>query len=352
MGRLAGTPARVQEWLDRLQRRSAAVRFVVALLRKFGDDQAGNLASLLAYYAFLAIFPLLLVLVTVLGIVLRDDQAAQQRILHSALVDFPVIGTQLRTNVQSLGRSGVGLVIGLIGTLIGARGVTVVAQRAFNKAWAVPYSHRPSFVGRQLRSLALLAVIGLAVITTGFLSGIASGDGLKGLLIRGGALVVSALLNVGFFLFGFRLATAAEVPTRDFARAAAGAALAWQVLLTLGSYLIAHDLRHSEEVYGVFGVVLGLIAWLHVQAQLTLLLLEADVVRARRFSPRAIDGSRPMEAGDRRAYEAYARAQQRRHGITIRVEYNEPQADEGQAAGPGGRGEGSGAGTQHPQTQA
>jgi membrane protein len=320
-----GLTGRVTRLLDGFQRRSAAFRFLMAVLRKFADDQAGNLASLLAYYAFLALFPLLLVLVTVLGIVLRDDPSAQQRILNSALVDFPVIGTQLRSNIQSLGRSGVGLVIGLIGTAIGARGVSIVAQRAFNTAWAVPYARRPSYVGRQLRSLGLLAVVGLAVISTGSLSSIASIGGVRGLAVQAGALAASALLNVGFFLLGFRLATSPQVPTHDFARAAAVAALAWQVLLSLGSYLVTHDLRHSEDVYGVFGLVLGLIAWLHVQAQLTLLLLEADVVRGRQLSPRAINGDMPMEAGDRRAYTAYAQAQQRRRGVTITVAYDEAQ---------------------------
>ena len=321
---------RSMDRLDRLQRRSGGIGFLTAVIRKFADDQAGNLASLLAYYAFLAVFPLLLVLVTVLGIVLRDDPSAQQRILHSALVDFPVIGPQLRTNVQSLGHSGTGLVIGLIGTSIGARGVTIVAQRAFNAAWGIPYVRRPSFAGRQLRSLLLLVVIGLAVISTGLLSGVASGGGLGGRFVEAGALAVSAALNVGFFLLGFRVATAPEVPTRYFVRAAAVAALAWQVLLSLGSFLVAHDLRHSEEVYGVFGVVLGLIAWLHVQAQITLMLLEADVVRAQKLWPRALTGDHPLAAGDRRAYTTYALAQQRRREITITVEC---EGGEGETAG-------------------
>lgn len=338
MRRIAGTAVNgvtdgVTSGLDHLQRRSGPVRFLIAVLRKFADDQAGNLASLLAYYAFLAIFPLLLVLVTVLGIVLRDDPRTQQQILHSALIDFPVIGTQLRSNIQSLGRTGTGLIVGLIGTAIGARGVTVVAQRAFNKAWAVPYVRRPSWVGRQLRSLGLLGVICLAVISTGTLSSlVAGGGGFSRLLVDVCAIAASAVLNVGFFLLGFRLATAREVATHNFARAAALAALAWQVLLSLGSYLIAHNLRHAEEIYGVFGLVLGLIAWLHVQAQLTLLLLEADVVRARKYWPRAINGDRPLEAGDRRAFVDYAKSQQRRREVTIIVEST------GEAEGSGGVG--------------
>jgi membrane protein len=318
----------VTDRLDRWQRRAAPFRFLMAVLRKFADDQAGNLASLLAYYAFLAVFPLLLVLVTVLGIVLHDDPSAQQRILHSALIDFPIIGSQLRSNVQSLGRSGVGLAIGLIGTLIGARGLTLSVQRAFNTAWAVPFTRRPSFIGRQLRSLVLLGVIALAITVTGALSGIASVGGLRGSLVTTAALLVSAALNAGFFVLGFRVATAKEIPLHNFVRAAVVAALGWQILLTAGSYLIAHELRHAEEVYGLFGLVLGLIAWLHVQAQLTLLVLEADIVRAQGLWPRAINSDYPVELGDCRAHTAYAKAQQRRPDVVITVSCPVGRAEE------------------------
>jgi membrane protein len=310
---------RLVTWFDRLQRRSRTALYVLAVWRKFCDDQAGSLAAQLAYYAFLALFPLLLVLVTVLGIVLQDYPATQQWILHSALIDFPIIGTQLRSSVHSVGRSGVGLLIGLIGTGIGARGLSMASQRAFNTAWSVPYTKRPSFFGRQLRSLALLVVIGIAILTTGALSGTASVGGLRGWPISVGALLISSALNLGFFLLGFRLATSRQIPTADFARAAIGTAVAWQILLSLGSYLIAHELRHTEEVYGLFGLVLGLLAWLHVQAQLTLVLLEAEVVSVQRLWPRALTGDRPMEDGDLPAMKAFALAQQRRPDITITV---------------------------------
>jgi hypothetical protein len=60
---------RVARGFDRWQQRHAVVGFPVAVVKKFGEDQAGNLVSLLAYYAFVAVFPLLLLL-TVTGVVL------------------------------------------------------------------------------------------------------------------------------------------------------------------------------------------------------------------------------------------------------------------------------------------
>jgi len=219
----------VLRWLDRLQGRWRPVQFAVAVGRKFADDQARNLAALLAYYAFLATFPLLLVLVTLLGIVLHDNSAAQQRVLHSALVDFPIIGDQLKGNIHSLNRTGAGLIVGLVGTFFGARGLTLAVQNAFNTVWGVPYTRRPPFFGRQLRSLALLVVVAVAIIVTGTLSGVASVLGHRGLAVTFGVLAASAAVNVGLFVLGFRLATAREVPTRCFAPAAVISAVGWQV---------------------------------------------------------------------------------------------------------------------------
>jgi YihY family inner membrane protein len=326
---------RLVRLLDRLQLRLPPASYLFAVWQKYGDDQAGNLASLLAYYAFLSIFPLLLVLVTVLGIVLHNDPAAQQRVLHSALVDFPIIGDQLRNNIHSLNRTGTGLVIGIVGTTLGARGLTMAVQNAFNTAWMIPFTRRPSFVGRNLRSLGLLLITGIAVTVTGALSGVASVGGHRGALITVGAIAASAALNAGFFVLGFRLAIAREVPWRCFARSACVAGLSWQVLLTVGSYLISHELRHAEAVYGLFGLVLGLLAWLHVQARLTLLVIEADVVRARQLWPRSLDDQR-VERGDRLAYTAYAQTQQRRKGVTITVNCDG-------VGGPGSGGTGTGA---------
>jgi uncharacterized BrkB/YihY/UPF0761 family membrane protein len=63
--------------VDELQQRRAWLAFPVAVWKKFGDDQAGNLAALVAYYAFVSIFPLLLVLVTVLSIALKHNPDLQ-----------------------------------------------------------------------------------------------------------------------------------------------------------------------------------------------------------------------------------------------------------------------------------
>src|SRR6476469_9337548 len=77
--------------LDAWQRRRAWAAFPFAVVKKFGEDQAGNLAALIAYYAFFSIFPLLLALSTILGFVLSGHPDWQQSIEHSAFAQLPLI---------------------------------------------------------------------------------------------------------------------------------------------------------------------------------------------------------------------------------------------------------------------
>lgn len=309
---------------DRFQQPRRWAGFTNAVYRKFSDDHAGYLAALLAYYAFFALFPMLLLLVTVLGFVLRTDPGAQQRILHSTLVEFPIIGEQLQRNVHSLNLTGIGLAVGLIGTVIGARGVTGTVQYAFNTVWGVPHTRRPAFPWNLLRNLGLLATIGTAVIISGFLSGIGGGFGALGLGLRTAAVLVSAIISAALFLLGFRLAIAREIPIRAFVFSAVGSALTWQALLAAGGYVISHNLRHAGQVYGLFGLVLGLLGWLHLQAQLTLYVIEIDVVRVKRLWPRALSQP-PLTGGDERAYAQYAETEQRRPEEQITVEFHDEE---------------------------
>ncbi len=292
---------RIVDRLDRAQRGQPWVAFPLAVVKKYGEDGGGNLAGLMAYYAFLSIFPILLLFITVLGFVLRDNPDLYHRLVNSTLVEFPVIGDQLRFN--ELHGSWSVLVVSIAISLWGAKGVASAAITAFNTVWNVPYAQRPGFVPTLARSFGLLGTLGLTVIVTGTLSGI-GGAGRLGLALRIGALLLSTALNIGLFLLAFRLATARVVPTRCMVFGAVVSAVLWQVLLAVGTLLVAHQVRHAQSLYGVFGVVLGLLAWLQLQAQITLYAVEADVVRARRLWPRSVSPP-PLTDADRQAYTDY-----------------------------------------------
>lgn len=258
--------------------------------RKFSDDQAGNLAALIAYYSFVSLFPLLLVFVTVLDIVLGSHPTLRDQVLSSTFAQFPVIGPQLKSKVNSLNQTGFALAAGLILSLLGARGVAGAVQNALNSVWDVPQDQRPGFPWSLLRSIAMIVAVGLGVTATSLLSGLAAGSGhiITGAGAHLATIAVSLLVNIGVFWLGFRLATARAVATRQLFPGALLAAIAWQVLQLLGGYIVGHQIAHSSSLYGGFAVVIGLLAWLYLQAQITLYAVEATVVRARRLWPRSL----------------------------------------------------------------
>ncbi|HEX6501439.1 MAG TPA: YihY/virulence factor BrkB family protein [Micromonosporaceae bacterium] len=314
---------------NRLQQRRAWLAFPLAVYRKYSDDQAANLAALIAYFAFVSVFPLLLVFVTVLGFAARGNPGLYHRLLNSALVEFPVIGTQLRVNGLH-GSWGV-FVVGSLIAWWGARGVANAAQTALNEVWDVPHAQRPGFFAALPRSLGFLLTIGASVIITGTLSGL-SGAGSLGVAVRIGAFTLSLAINIGLFLLAFRLSTAKEVATRDLVLGAAISAVLWQILLAVGALLVAHQVRHAQSLYGVFGVVLGLLAWLQLQAQITLYAAEIDVVRARRLWPRSV-AAPPLTPADRHAYTGYAQAERRLPADEQRVAVHFPDQDDARPEG-------------------
>jgi membrane protein len=306
--------------LDRGQQRSRRISFVAAVIKKFGDDQASQLAALIAYYGFVSLFPLLLVLVTVLGFVLQGNPSAQASILHSTLSQFPIIGTQLQTNVHSLKGSGLDLAIGLLGSLLAGLGITGATQNAFNEVWYVAHKHRPNFITSRLRGLGLLGVLGGLVIVSTAAAGFVTSGGASVLAVLGG-IVVALVVNLLLFFTAFRLLTAAEVRTGDLWPGVIFAAITWQILQHVGGLYVDHVIRHAKETSGFFALVLGLLAWLYLGAQITLIAAEINVVRARRLWPRSFF-SDPLLDADKRALTSSAEVEERIHEENVEVDFD------------------------------
>src|SRR6266496_5702875 len=89
---------RVLRATDRFQQRHGMLGFPVAVIKKFGDDQAGKHAALLAYYGFLSLFPLLLVFVTVLGYAIANNPGLRQQLIDTVTTRFPGFGPQLQAS--------------------------------------------------------------------------------------------------------------------------------------------------------------------------------------------------------------------------------------------------------------
>ena len=130
--------------LDRFQQRHRALAIAVAVGRKFGDDEGGNLTALIAYRAFFSLFPLLLLLTSVLGFVLADDPGLRKDAVDSVLGQFPVVGEQIR--IGSLEGSGVALAVGIVGSLWAGLGVVLATGEALDRIWGVPRGERAGFL--------------------------------------------------------------------------------------------------------------------------------------------------------------------------------------------------------------
>ncbi|MBV9285034.1 MAG: YihY/virulence factor BrkB family protein, partial [Acidimicrobiia bacterium] len=281
----------------------------------------GALAALLTYYGFLSLFPLLLLLVTALGFVVGNDPHLQQRLLHSALTDFPIIGVQIQSNIHALRANGFGLAVGVVGLLWGALGITQVGQHAMQEVWNVPGVQRPGFPVRLWRGLKLLGVLGLGVGATSVLAGLGS-QGTHASLTRVGLILASVPVNIGLFVVGFRVLTGPRVPLRDHVPGAVVAGAAWSGLQALGGYLVAHQLRHASQVYGFFGVVLGLVSWIFLVAQITIYAAEVNAVRAQKLWPHSIVQP-PLTPEDERALAAIARREERRPEEKVEVTFEQ-----------------------------
>jgi uncharacterized BrkB/YihY/UPF0761 family membrane protein len=272
---------------------------------------------LLTYSAFFALLPLLLLLVTVLGFALGHAAGLRERVVHSALAEFPIIGTQLGSHVHSLRAAGLGLVIGIAGLIWGARGLTQAAQHSMAEVWNIPGVDRPNFWTRQLRGAVLLAVFALGLVATTLLTAVVGAVG-PSVALHAAGIASSVALNIGLFLLAYRVLTPAVIRTGRLVPGAVLAGLSWQALLALGSYLVEHFLRHASEVYGFFGVTMGLLSWLYLGAELTVYAAEVNVVLARRMWPRSIVQP-PLTESDKRMLADLAKQEERRPEQTVQV---------------------------------
>ena len=326
---------RVIRRLDAFQQGRPPLAFLVAVIKKFGDDSAGSLAALIAYYGFLALFPLLLVLITVLGLVFANDPGFQHRVVNSALSQFPIVGNQLADphGVHSLRAGSVaGLAIGLLVLIWGSLGVTQAAQRAMAEVWNIPPVDRPGFVPRMIRSVAFVGVLGLDVVVITVVAGFASFGG-HSVGVRVAAVIVSLVADVGLYVVAFRILTPPSISRRALLPGAVIAGVAWAMLQYVGSYLVGHQLRHSSQVYGYFASILGLIGFLYLASQITLYAAELNVVRARRLYPRSIVQP-PLTPADQRVLADIAKVGERRPEQRVEVEFDTGRSPAGEAAGP------------------
>jgi YihY family inner membrane protein len=305
--------------IDGFQQRHGWLGFPLAVTKKFGDDQAGNLAALLAYYGLFSLFPLLMAFVSVLGILLKGQSALTRSIEHSALSNFPVIGDQISKNVHSLG-SGAGLAIGIVGALWGGIGVVQTAQNALNLVWNIPKRDWPNFFFSRLRSVLMLAILGTIVIVSTFLSSFGASGHAHSLLLRVGGSAGSLTLNFALYLLAFQVLTARQLRWSEILPGTATAAVLWTILQSVGGYILTHEISRASNTYGTFALVIGLLVWIYLGAQVTLYCAELNVVWVQRLWPRSLVQP-PLTEADERVYGLVVERSQMRPEQSVEIAF-------------------------------
>jgi YihY family inner membrane protein len=325
-GSNGGAAQRVLRRADDMQRRRPLLAFPFAVLKKFGDDRASQLAALIAYYGFFSLFPLMLLFATGVAIVVRDDPDLRRRLLESALNQFPVVGTRIGESVRELTGSPAALIVGIVGALWSGTAVVAAAQRAMDDVWDVPRVERPGLVARLTRAILLLVVFGASLVLSSFLGGTGAETGWTAAAMKILSMAGTVLVSVAVFAFAYRVLTVADVHWRDVLPGAIVAAVAWTVLLLLGGWLVDRHIRNASQVYGFFAIVIGLLAWISLVAQLFLFAAEVNVVRVRRLWPRTLVAP-PLASEDREVFADQAEEERARPEEHVDVTFEERPAE-------------------------
>lgn len=279
------------ERLDEFQRRHPWLGFPIAVIYKYADDQGVYLAALITYYGFLSLFPLLMLLVSGVGFLFQHQPELQSAILDSALGQFPVIGREL-DDPAGLQGSTSAVVFGAAIALYGSMRAAQAIQHASDVCWAVPRHRRPNPILARLRSAVLIGVVGLALLLTTVLSAVAGSARAYDVGIE---MVTAVLLtalavagNCAVIVLVMRFATVRSVSVREVLPGALTAAVGWQLLQSFGAAYVARVVKNTGDTYGVFALVLGLMAWLFMAGVVLVMSLEINVVRAKGLYPRSL----------------------------------------------------------------
>src|SRR6266480_858003 len=223
---ILGRAGDVARHMDSMQERRPWLAFPIAVMRKFGDDRGSSLAALISYYTFFSLFPLLVVLVTVTGLFIRDHPDRQAALVHSALAQFPVVGARIEGNVHALNGNLLTLALGIAGCVWAGA--------------AVSDAHR--------------------------------------MALRSGALILAIVIDIVVVATAFHALPSDRPSWSEVVPGAILAGVLWGALQTVGSWIVTRQIQGASDVYGLFALVIGLLSWVYLTAEASLIGAETNVV--------------------------------------------------------------------------
>jgi len=264
-----------------LRAKHPAIEVGVDTLDGWRRHISGRNASVLAFFGFLSIFPLLLVATTILGFVLQNNKDLQQRILEGALADIPVIGQQLQDDPASLDGSVWLLIAGLATALWSATKAFVALQGALDDVWEIDVDHRDAMPKQRGKALLGLVLIGGAQVAGLAVTAVVNEADLP----LGGRVVLFAgtvVINVVVVAVMYRYLTAARLSWADVWPGSITAGIAATLIQHFGTMIVVRITTNASDTYGQFAVVLGLVTWLSLLAVATIMSAEFNAALVRR----------------------------------------------------------------------
>lgn len=290
---------KLTQYIDAFQRRHTITGFVYAVIKKYSQDNCVYQSVLITYYGFLSLFPLLVILTSLTKLLLKNNPSLREKIINNTVHYFPIIGNQLHDSIRSSNKTGLALMLSLVIMLYGARGVANVLQYSLSSLWYTPQFKMASFIKNLLRSIGIIVVGGVGLLIASIVSGYAS--------IPGNALFIKLITTAGSliflwltFIFIFKLAIARHKTIRQVLVGSAITAIGLQILQLLGGFIMVHELKGLSSIYGTFALVVGLLFWIYLQAEVLLYAAEVDVIRAYHLFPRSFVGN--LTKGDKTVY--------------------------------------------------
>ena len=261
--------------------KNGVVAFVVGIQKRFGEDGGGNLAASLTYFAFLSLFPLLLVAASVLGFALANDEAGQRELANRLAGSIPGLGETLSENVEALvdSRNAVGIV-GVLGALWSGTALARASSFAFSRVYRKP--ENGDFIHTQLWAIGSTVGLGaLALLATGVgaaLPAIAFSDAAGALLGLLG-IVAGFILDLALFTACYRfLNRSLPRPITRVWRGALIPAAGWTVLKFVGSWYAKQTTEGSTAIFGTLGSVVGILVILYLVSRLFIYGAELNAV--------------------------------------------------------------------------
>ncbi len=260
----------------------------VRAVQAFGEDRCSQMAAAISYYALLSLFPLMILLVSVVGIFLRSS-SLQQDLVNQVLDIVPLTqdkgADQVRQAVKAIAGVSVPLtVVGLLGLTWAASAMFGVIRSSLNVAWGTRSRH--SLVKQRLLDMAMLAGVSLFLLlsigTTALLRiSQQASSGLLGPVSSSSfffwqalSFVVPALLSLGAFAVLYRFVPSAPVSRAGVWAGAITATFLFEAAKNGFSFYLA-NFGHYDLVYGSLGAVVTFLVGLYLSA--AVLLFGAEV---------------------------------------------------------------------------